>query len=488
MNDLTGEDACYLPVARQRELFRSGAMNPAEVLEHQISRIEQLNGSLNAITESFYDEARREAHESGRRYAAGTERPLEGITIALKEEQPVRGRPLTLGSAALPGEVSLYNHPIVDRIREAGGVIHLRTTTPEFCAAGFTQSRLWGVTRNAWNVEFASGGSSGGSAVALAAGFTTLATGSDIAGSLRIPSAFNGVVGYKAPFGVVPAIAPVNLDGYCHDGAMGRSVRDCVALHEVIAGQHPDDMSSTPIAPIGDSVFSDSVAGLPVGVMRTLGDYPVSADVADGMQRAVDALTAAGAQVVELTVDWSMKELTEAAFAHYGMIMAPMIREAFGDKYDGAESYTKDFVETSERALAKLGSYAPVVLEGRIQADLLRAFRSVRAIVCPTTAVPALQVANEYADHRLSVDGRSFGLVHHLQAALTIPFNMASRLPVFAVPSGRADTGVPTSVQVAAAPYDQRTAAVVADVIGSSLPWYQSTVWRPQKNTPTSLL
>ena len=124
------------------------------------------------------------------------------------------------------------------------GIIHARSATPEFCCAAITDSRLWGVTRNPWNLEYSPGGSSGGSAAALAAGMASLATGSDIGGSIRIPSSFCGVVGFKPPYGRVPQDPPFNLDHYCHDGPMARTVDDCRLLENVMAGPHRDDIVS----------------------------------------------------------------------------------------------------------------------------------------------------------------------------------------------------------------------------------------------------
>ncbi len=125
-----------------------------------------------------------------------------------------------------------------------GAIVHARTTAPEFSCAGFTHSRIWGVTRNPWNPDFAVGGSSGGSGAALASGTATLASGSDIGGSIRIPAAYNGVVGFKPPYGRVPQEAPFNLDVYCHCGPMARTVADCALFENALAGPHPHDHAS----------------------------------------------------------------------------------------------------------------------------------------------------------------------------------------------------------------------------------------------------
>ncbi len=131
------------------------------------------------------------------------------------------GQPCTAGSLVFKDMIAEVTAASVQRVIDAGAIIHARSATPEFCCAAITESRLWGVTRNPWNPAFSPGGSSGGSGAALAAGMATLATGSDIGGSIRIPASFCGVVGFKPPYGRVPQMPPFNLDHYCHEGPDG---------------------------------------------------------------------------------------------------------------------------------------------------------------------------------------------------------------------------------------------------------------------------
>lgn len=473
------DDLAYSGICTLRAAFAERSLTPRDVLEAQLDRIAAYDHRVRAITDLFEDSARAAADEAARRWRAGSARPLEGITVAIKEEQPIAGQPLVLGSTAIASRTPTTNHPIVDRIVAAGGIVHARTTTPEFCAAGVTRSRRWGVTRNPWDLESTSGGSSGGSASALAAGFTTLATGSDIAGSIRIPAAFCGVTGYKPPYGRVPALRPHSLDDYCHDGPMARTVADTTALFDVIAGRHPDDLVSIDGEPIGE-LTEALPAGLRVGVVAEPGDYPIAAEVRAGVERAADALSAAGADIVDLELPWKMTQLTEAAFAHYGMIMAPYIRAELGEAYPAAEAYTRDFVETSEAALRRIGSHGAVLEAVEVQRSLVEAFTVVDAIVVPTTMVACLDAEAELGDHRTIVDGRVVELVHHLQIPVTIPFNMASRLPVFAVPSGRDSQGRPVSVQVAAPPGEETRAAALAAAIERATGLYTDRRTRPQ--------
>ena len=219
--------------------MRAKDLSPVELLESVIGRAEAVEPSVNAFAERRFEQALTSAKTSADRYVAGSRiRPLEGLPVALKEEVPVRGWQMRYGSLAID-EVAETTSPLAERILKAGAVVHARTTTPELSCAGYTHSKLWGVTRNPWNTEVTVGGSSGGSGASLAAGSSMLASGSDIGGSIRLPASMNGVVGFKPPHGRVPVDPPFNLDRYCHDGPMARTVTDCALFENVLAGPHP---------------------------------------------------------------------------------------------------------------------------------------------------------------------------------------------------------------------------------------------------------
>ncbi len=271
----------------------------------------------------------RPPQAAAERYAGKGEppRPLEGLPVVLKEEQPIAGRAACASARCSPRAWSPTRPtPSPERVYAAGALVHARTTTPEFSCAGFTHSDLWGVTRNPWNPDYTPGGSSGGSGAALASGTAYLATGSDIGGSIRIPASFCGVVGFKAPYGRVPALPPFNLDIYCHDGAMGRTVADIALLHNVIQGQHPVDHVSLPALPI------------PERPRRR----PRDADRPGGDARRHPGRARGGGQHPRLRrgaaqrrcrwsrrsqVDLSLERMTEAALVHYGSIMGPSMSE-----------------------------------------------------------------------------------------------------------------------------------------------------------------
>ena len=217
------------------------------------------------------------------------------------------GQPCTAGSLVFKDEIAEVTAGSVQRVIDAGGIIHVRTTTPEFCCAAITESRLWGVTRNPWNLDYSPGGSSGGSGAALAAGMATLATGSDIGGSIRIPASFCGVVGFKPPYGRVPQLPPFNLDHYCHEGPLARSVDDCRVLENVMAGPHPEDIASLrPKLTIPAEL--PPVAGMRIACSVDLGGFDVGDEVAAAVRAAAETFRGLGATVDEVELGWSLDD------------------------------------------------------------------------------------------------------------------------------------------------------------------------------------
>jgi len=285
------EDIHYLTATEALRRFRARELSPVELMEAVIARAVRVEPTINAFADERFDEALAAARFAQERYAGRGQapRPLEGLPVAVKEEAPIAGQANTLGSLALRDMVADHTAPFVQRILDAGGIVHARTTTPEFSCAPVTWTKLWGVTRNPWNPAFAPGGSSGGSGAALAAGTAMLATGSDIGGSIRIPASFCGVVGFKPPYGRVPEIEVFNLDHYCHEGPMARTVADCRLLENVIAGPHPSDVASIrPKLVIPEQL--EGIAGMRVALSVDLGCYEVDDEVAANTRAAADRL------------------------------------------------------------------------------------------------------------------------------------------------------------------------------------------------------
>ena len=206
----------YLSATEALKQFQSRELSPVELMQAVIDRAEIWEPHINAFSHRFFDEAMDEAKAAEARYARGEPKGvLDGIPLGMKDEVEVKGQPVTEGSLLYKDRIGEKDAVLVSRLRDAGAIFHARTTCPEFCTLFNTQTRLFGVTRNPWNLDVTPGGSSGGSGAALAAGTATLATGSDIGGSIRFPASQCGLVGFKPPFGRVPdTIEPFNLEVY----------------------------------------------------------------------------------------------------------------------------------------------------------------------------------------------------------------------------------------------------------------------------------
>lgn len=469
-------DLCYLPATSALELFRARKLSPVELAQAVIARAEAAEPAINAFAVTYYEQALEQARAAEARYAGrgGEPGPLEGLLVAVKEEAPIAGQLNTLGSLPLRDVVAGQTAVFVQRIIDAGGIVHARTTTPEFSCAPVTWTKLWGVTRNPWHTAFSPGGSSGGSGASLAAGTTTLATGSDIGGSIRIPASFSGVVGFKPPYGRVPEVEIFNLDHYCHEGPLARTVADCALLENVIAGPDPSDVASLRPKLVIPAELGP-VTGLRIALSPDLGCYRVDDDVAANTRAAADRLREAGAVVEEVTLPWQLEEIKRAARIHFGAIFGPSVRELYEQHGDELTSYARRFV-TDAGEISKDDLVTGLELEGRIYAPLGALLAEYDALICPTFAVPALPAEYD-VDDAISVNGQPCG--DWLDVMMTLPFNIASRCPVLSVPSGRSRDGVPTGLSVVGKTYDDVTAFQVAAAHERRFPWFDDPARRP---------
>lgn len=471
-------DLNYLSADEMLGAFRRRELSPVEVLDSLIERVAKTS-EVNAVAEEMFDEAHDVARAAEARYAGKGPAPraLEGVPVAVKEEMPIAGRSHRFGSLLTEGNVATQTQPMVQRLIEAGAVLHLRTTTPEFSIAVTTHSALWGVTRNPWNLDYSPGGSSGGSGAALAAGLAPLATGSDIAGSIRVPSALCGVVGFRPPYGRVPSLPPLSLDTYCQDGPMARTVTDCALFQNVISGPDPVDHVSVPAAPPLPVTFG-SCAGLKVALAVTIGDFPVVPEAAANIERFANALRDAGAEVTPVEIPITRQSIMATAMAHYGLLLGPSVLEWAPADDPRWSRNVLDVVEACGAALENVGALGVVEEEGRMHAVLAEIYRDHDAIICPTMATTGYPADATSAESVELAEGVHFANL--VSQCLTQLFNIASRHPVLNVPSGRADNGVPTGVQIVARPFDDLTAFRLGAAAEARLGLWNDPDWRPK--------
>ena len=245
---MTSSDLTYLSAREIARLIRTKEVSPVEVVNSTLTRIADVNAALNCFCFVYHHEALAAAKAAERACAHGEALgPLHGVPVAFKDFTPIHGKITTLGSKVYEYAVPDRSALVVERILGAGAILVGKTTTPEFAASGFTRSSLWGITRNPWDPERTPGGSSGGSAVAVATGCVTLAEGSDMGGSVRIPAALCGTVGLKPSFGRIPFdVLESQFDTFNHFGPLARNVGDAALFLSVAQGPDDRDIQSLP--------------------------------------------------------------------------------------------------------------------------------------------------------------------------------------------------------------------------------------------------
>jgi Asp-tRNA(Asn)/Glu-tRNA(Gln) amidotransferase A subunit family amidase len=462
------DELCFLSATEALRRFRSGELSPVELTTAVIERAEAVEPTINAFTSTFFDEAIERAREAEARYTGGgaEPRPLEGIPLALKDEVAVEGWPWENASLTLQGETAPHTAPVAERVFASGAIVHARAATPEFSTAGWTHSKLWGITRNPWNPDFTPGGSSGGSGASVAAGSSTLASGSDIGGSIRIPAAWSGVVGFKPPFGRNPGDPPWNWDHYCSDGPMARTVADAALFQNQLAGPHPRDGASIRPALRLPEVF-EPIDGWRVALSLDLGCFDVDEPVVANTLAAADAFRAAGATVEEVKLDWDLDEMRRAAYVHW----AGGFVEEIAAHPELRDAYTTYAVAIADKIVAEAERTSVAEawqLEASIAERLYTAIDRCDVLICPTVACVGLLAGEEY------LEGVEMGGVWHDDSDdvfMTFPFNICNRSPVLAVPSGFAPNGVPTGIQIVGKTYDDEAVFRAGAAYERVRPW-----------------
>ena len=464
MSEVTAE-LNYLSASEALQHFRSGSLSPVELLDAVLDQAEDIAATVNPFADRFFEQARQNAKQSETRYLNGNPRSLDGVPLLIKDSVSIEGTRATVGSLMNAERIDTHSDPSVERLLQAGANFFARATCPEFCWLFACHSRMWGVTRNPWRLDITPGGSSGGSAAALAAGATTLAVGSDSTGSIRQPAAQCGVVGYKSPYGRNPLDQHSSFDPYVNVGPMTRTVADAVLMQNIMSGPHPLDHNSLPNRMTIPQNPAD-VRGLKIACSMDLGHYLVVDDVRRETLATLGALREAGAEVTEIDVDWAA-EAIKLAHMSEEFIFAGLLQDALKNHADKMSDYVPQLYATASAVTAD-DYRRSLVVAGQVWNDHLGPlFKQYDALITPGVSCPEVPAENWQQDI-LVVDGKE---ITDTDTAMTALFNMFNRCPVLSVPAGMTDAGLPVGIQIVGRPYDDAMAFRIGQAIETHRPW-----------------
>ena len=482
----------------------AGERTARSVAEDYLERIRESDGEIRAFNLVLAEEALADADRVDAALSRGEPvGPLAGVPVALKDNLCTRGIPTTCSSRMLEGWRPPYSATVVERLRAAGAVIVGKTNLDEFAMGSSTENSAFGPTRNPHDTSRVPGGSSGGSAAAVAAGFAALALGSDTGGSIRQPAALCGVVGMKPTYGRVSRYGLVafasSLD---HIGPFGATVADAAACYEAIAGHDPLDSTSLdlPPEPVGEAL-TDGVEGLRVGVLAELcggggqlkearltgtdepaasGVEGVASDVLSRVQDAAEALERAGAEVRTVSVPSAVLGLSayylvtsaEASsnLARYDGVRYGLRVDAANAAEMNVNTRTAGFGAEVKRRIM-LGTYAlsagyydafygkALRVRTLMLKEFAAAYEDVDVLLCPTAPTTAFELGAKTTDP----------LLMYLNDVCTIPSDLTGH-PAISVPFGRGDDGLPVGVQVMGPALSERLIFRVAAALERAAP------------------
>lgn len=476
---------CFLPAAELAARIRRHDLSPVEVVSAYLDRIAERNPVVNAYTTVLGDRALEAARVSERDVANGRLLgPLHGVPVAIKDLDDVEGVPTSMGSVAIRDKIPARNAVFVDRLEQAGAIVLGKTNSPEFGHKGTTDNLLFGPTSTPWAVGKNSGGSSGGSAAAVADGLAALGQGTDGGGSVRIPAAFCGVVGFKASFGRIPSVTRPDAflwqHPYVHIGPLARTVADAALMAQVMAGPHDRDPLSLPHDGGYPSALPPRLEKLRIAYSPRLGNFPVDPSVAAVVGNAVDVISGHGTPVdlIELDLKVSHQELADVwvrqISVHYGAIAEHLKLEGLDLLGEHAEELTPEFRAMLESAM-RLGAVQhrlDDVLRTQVFDALEDVLQRYDVIVCPTLAVPSVPNADD-GNTRGPVQINGEAVDPLIGWCMTYPINFTGH-PAISVPAGVTPDGMPIGLQIIGRRFADETVLAVADAVERMLPWFNS--------------
>ncbi len=470
------DENCFTTAAELAAQIRNRSVSPVEAMGAALARIERAQPILNA----FITIAAEPAMDAARAAEAAVMRgeplaALHGVPVAVKDLVPTAGIRTTFGSLIFKDNVPERDAVAVARLKRAGAIVVGKTTTPEFGQQCLTEAPLFGRTRNAWRADRTSGGSSGGSAVVVAAGLVPIAVATDGGGSTRIPAACNGVVGFKQGLGVVPQeYAQDGFGNISYVTPMSRTVLDTALMLDAMAGPDPRDPLTTGRA---QPDFVTAIAGkrdlrgLRIGWRARLGNTAVAAGVLAACEAALGAMAELGARVDELTAPFENPEAVwfvnngayrMAQFGHHLKQHRAVMCPTFVRQLDR-------IAEVSASAL-----YEAIFARTRLYRQVQEWFETCDVVALPTLSRPALPIDQDFFGP-IEIDNQKVENIRAAWYPYTMPFNLTGN-PAVSLPCGFDRDGMPLAIQLVGRPGADAELLQVAAAFERARPW---TDYRP---------
>src|SRR4051794_23656782 len=471
MSTAAGADLLFRPVHELAGSVRSGELTARELVQASLDRIAELNPTLNAFVDVFHEDALAEADAIG----PGDPRPFAGVPIAVKNNRAVAGKRLTFASELAGDFIAPYDHNVVARLKAAGFVVVGTTTLPEWGILPTTETRRFGATRNPWDQSRTPGGSSGGSAAAVAAGMVPIAHANDGGGSTRIPAACCGLVGLKPQRGRISLSPEIGHHPLVTDGVLTRTVAETAELLDVLAGYEVGDATW---APDPDESFATAARRDPgrlrvgVAVRPPLPDAEVDAIYVDAARQTGELLASLGHDVEEATPPWTDKSLLPLFSAEFMTAIAMGV--AFSGMVAGRDPEPEDMQRLSWALYDRIrqtGALEIALAQAQLQNFMRRLIQELDAydiIVTPGLAQRPLPLGTLDADSEdpfgtFAASGRFTPFT----AGLNATGQPAIMLPLF-----HGDDGLPTGVQLIGRPAREDVLLQVSGQLEAARPWH----------------
>lgn len=483
------EQLCYTPATELTSQIRRGHLSPVEVVDAFLERIDQRNGEINAYVTVIEDEARQAAKAVERAVERGDHLgPLAGVPVALKDLYGFKeGVRQTFGSVAFRDNVSTHNSTFVNRLEDAGAIVVGVTNTPEFGHKGITDNHLFGPTSTPFDLDRNAGGSSGGSAAAVADGLATLAHGGDAGGSLRIPASFCGVYSIKPTYRRIASVDRPNAFGgafgnYVHHGPITRSVGDAALMLDVMAGPHPRDPTSLPDD--GTEYLRATerpIDGFEVAYTPDYGIFPVDERVRAVVDDAVGAFERAGGTVeeVDVSIDRSHEELTDVWLTLTSASYASMAERLEQDQgLDLLGEYRDELADEVVQMIERgrdVSAVEYLELQG-IQTEVFDAiedvFEGYDLLVSPTLACPPVENTGDGGTLGPSeIDGEAVDPL--IGWCMTYLINFTGH-PAASIPAGFTDDHLPIGMQIVGPRFADDHVLAASAAFERVRPWFDA--------------